>query len=102
MSVMMGLRVSVDPKRFEEAMTSDPDRVTRISKRARDYGAIHHRIYANEAGGEVLVVDEWPDADSFLKFFEDSSDIGEMMGEAGVTASPELAFWRELDIPDKF
>jgi hypothetical protein len=48
------------------------------------------------------VVDEWPDAASFLRFFEGSPDIGEMMGEAGVTERPTPVFWRELDTPDKF
>jgi hypothetical protein len=59
-------------------------------------------IFANEAGGEVLVVDEWPDAASFLRFFESSPDIGEMMGEAGVTERPTPVFWREMDTPEKF
>ncbi len=47
-------------------------------------------------------VDEWPDAASFLRFFEDGTDIGEMMGEAGVTERPTPVFWRELDTADKF
>ena len=47
-------------------------------------------------------MDEWPDAESFTQFFESSPDIGEMMGEAGVTERPVPAFWRELDTPDKF
>ena len=48
------------------------------------------------------MVDEWPDAASFLRFFESSPDVGEMMGEAGVTEQPTPVFWRELDTPDKF
>jgi hypothetical protein len=48
------------------------------------------------------VVDEWPDSASFVRFFESSPDIGEMMGEAGVTERPTPVFWRELDTPDKF
>ncbi|MBV9680892.1 MAG: hypothetical protein JO046_03815 [Solirubrobacterales bacterium] len=102
MSVMMGLRITADPARVEEALNSDPERLKRIAQRARDAGCTHHRFYANEAGGEVLVVDEWPDAASFMRFFESSPDIGEMMGEAGVTEQPRPEFWRELDTPDKF
>ena len=102
MSVMMGLRIAGDPARVEQALNSDPERLQRISQRARDAGCIHHRFYANEAGGEVLVVDEWPDAESFMRFFEEGTDIGEMMGEAGVTERPTPVFWRELDTPDKF
>ena len=62
MSVMMGLRITGDPARIEQALNSDPERLKRIGQRARDAGCIHHRFFANEAGGEVLVVDEWPDA----------------------------------------
>lgn len=97
-----GLRISVDPAQFEQAVNSDPDRLQRISNRAKEHGAIHHSFFANEAGGEVLVVDEWPDAESFQRFFEASPDSGEMMGEAGVTSEPHPVFWRELDTPDRF
>jgi hypothetical protein len=103
MSVMMGLRIAVDDvDRFEETVKSDPARLSAIAGRAKEYGAIHHAFYANLAGGEVLVVDEWPDAESFQRFFDASPDIGEMMGEAGVTSEPHPVFWRELDTPDKF
>jgi hypothetical protein len=102
MSVMMGLRIVGDPQRIEAALNSDPERLKRISQRARDAGCTSHRFYANEAGGEVLVVDQWPDAESFVRFFEEGTDIGEMMGEAGVTERPTPVFWRELDTPDKF
>ena len=48
------------------------------------------------------MVDEWPDAASFMRFFEGSPDIGEMMAEAGVTEPPTPIFWRALDTPDAF
>jgi heme-degrading monooxygenase HmoA len=99
---MMGLRIAVDPARFEEVAKGNPERLLGISERAKQHGAISHRFYASEAGDEVLVVDEWPDAQSFQAFFSNSPDIGEMMGEAGVTSEPQPAFWRELDTPDKF
>jgi heme-degrading monooxygenase HmoA len=102
MSVMMGLRVTVDPARFEEVITANRERLIEISERGKEHGAIHHRFFANEAGGEILVVDEWPDAAAFQAFFDSSPDIGEMFGQAGVTGAPEIKFWRELDTPDKF
>jgi heme-degrading monooxygenase HmoA len=102
MSVMMGMRITVDPARFEEVVNSNRDQLIAISDRGKQAGAIHHRFYANAAGGEVLIVDEWPDAESFHKFFDNSPDIAQMMGEAGVTGRPEPVFWRELDTPDKF
>jgi hypothetical protein len=102
MSVMMGLRVAADPARVEEVLNADPERLKGIAHRARDAGCIHHAFYANEAGGEVLVVDEWPDAASFMRFFEGGPDIAELMAEAGVTERPTPVFWRELDTPDRF
>src|ERR1700747_3376947 len=95
MSVMMGLRVTADPARVQDALTSDPERLQSIAQRARDAGCIHHRFFANEAGGEVLIVDEWPDAGSFLRFFEESTaDVGPMMG-AGALADRVRPPWRD-------
>ena len=103
MSVMMGLRMAIDPARFAEVVAEDPDRVVRIAEKGRQAGAIHHAFYANTAGGEVLVVDEWPDAESFLKFFEDTQgEIGPLMASAGMTERPTPVFWEQMDTPDKF
>jgi hypothetical protein len=102
MSVVMGMRLSVDPGRFDEVVNGNRDRMMAIAERGKQAGAIHHRFYANEAGGEILIVDEWPDADTFKRFFDDATDIGELMQAAGVTERPTPEFWRELDTPDKF
>ena len=43
-------------------------------------------------------MDAWPDAASFLRFFEEGApDVGPMMAEADVTERPTPVFWRELD-----
>ena|SRR5436309_1406423 len=102
MSVMMGMRISVDPKRFEDVVANNGDKFVTIAERAKEHGATRHAFYASGAGDEVLVVDEWPDTESFEKFFSSSPDIGELMGEAGVTSQPQPVFWHELDTPDKF
>lgn len=102
MSVMMGLRVSVDPSRFEEVLRDNEGKFLEVAERGKRHGAIHHRFFANEAGDAVLVVDEWPDAESFERFFSSSPEIGELMQQAGVTSEPRVDFWRELDTVDKF
>jgi heme-degrading monooxygenase HmoA len=99
---MVGLRIPVDPARFEEVATGNRERLIGISERAKQQGCISHRFYASEAGDEVLVVDVWPDSESFQQFFSNTPEIGELMGEAGVTSEPATVFWRELDTPDKF
>jgi heme-degrading monooxygenase HmoA len=102
MAVLVTLRITGDPDRIEQALTSDTERLMAISERAKAKGALHHRFYANADGTEVLVVDEWETAEAFQQFFGESPDIGAMMGEAGVTSEPEAKFFRRLDTPDQF
>jgi hypothetical protein len=48
-----------------------------------------------------MVVDEWPDAESFKRFFEGEQDtIGPMMAEV-TTSEPEVTFWRKLETHDE-
>jgi len=102
MTVIVGLRIQVDPERMVQALTSDNERLMAIAERAKAKGALHHRFYANVDGSEALVIDEWETAEGFQQFFAENPDIGSMMGEAGMTGEPEAKFWRELDTPDKF
>lgn len=100
MSVMMGLRIEVDPERFEQVTKENVDQLMAIIDQAKQRGLIHHAFYAGD--GEVLAVDEWPDEESFLGFFEAAgSQIGEMLGQAGVSAQPQPKFWRLIDTPDQ-
>ena len=102
MTVLVTLRITGDPKRIEEALTSDRERLLEIAERAKGKGALHHRFFANADGSEALVVDEWETAEGFQQFFGENPEIGAMMAEAGVTSEPEAKFFHELDTPDKF
>ncbi|MFI4989719.1 MAG: hypothetical protein ACHQHO_02225 [Solirubrobacterales bacterium] len=102
MAVLMTLKITGDPSRIEQALTSDPERLAAVAERAKAKGALHHRFYANADGSGVLVVDEWETAEGFQQFFAESPDIGAMMAEAGVTSEPEASFWHPLDTPDAF
>lgn len=95
MSVLMTLRVSGDPKAVE---AFDTERLRAIRDTAKTFGAQRHRFYTN--GSELLVVDEWPDSESFQKFFDSTPEIGEMMAAAGVTAQPTIEFWDRMDVDD--
>lgn len=101
MSVMMGLRLTVDPARLEEVAREKQEFLKGIAARSKEMGAIHHRFMAGD--GEVLVIDEWPDAEAFQAFFEEQGEqIGALMGEAGVSNEPQPMFWRPMDTGDSF
>jgi hypothetical protein len=101
MTVMMGMRMSVDPDRFMELVASKGEEMKAISAKGREKGAAHHMFLAGD--GEVMIADEWDSAESFLAFFEEmGAEIGALMAEAGVSNAPQPTFWRPLDTPDRF
>ena len=100
MSVIMTFRVKGDPKRLEQLAAENPDKLPAIAERAKDHGLIAHRFYGSD-DGSIMVVDEWPDAESFQRFFESArSEIEPAMQEVGVTSEPEIRFWRKLETGD--
>lgn len=100
MTVIMTLRMKGDPKRLEEIAAENPDRIRSIADRAREAGVLAHRFYGTD-DGQIMVIDEWPDAESFQGFFESSApDIQPLMQDAGVESEPEVAFWHKLETHD--
>ena len=101
MSVIMTLRAKGDPKKLEERAADNPDAIRGIAERAKEHGVIAHRFYGTD-DGQIMVVDEWPDPQSFQAFFEqEQSTIQPMMEAVGVTAQPEVTFWRKLETHDE-
>ncbi|HKP17649.1 MAG TPA: hypothetical protein VJT84_04160 [Gaiellaceae bacterium] len=99
MSVIMTLRIKGDPRKLEQRAAAEPNSIRSIAERAKDYGVIAHRFYGSD-DGEILVVDEWPDPESFQRFFKDMEpEIGPMMQEVA-TGEPEITFWRKLETND--
>ena len=103
MSVIMTLRAKADPGGFEEYVRAHPDDLNAILDAAKAEGLIAHRFYGSaDGGGEIMVVDEWPDAESFQRFFQGQQDrIGPLMQGAGVTSEPAVTIWRKLDTGDE-
>jgi heme-degrading monooxygenase HmoA len=101
MSVIMALRLQGDPAQFEQYANDHPE-MADIKDSAVEHGLIAHRFYGSVNGNEVLVVDEWPDPDSFQAFFSKNEQaIGQLMQGAGVAQGGEPQFLRVLDTPDK-
>jgi hypothetical protein len=99
MSVIMTLRVQGDPKKLEQLAGEDRQRLRSITNRAEQHGLIAHRFYGSEEG-EILVVDEWPDAESFQRFFgSEQSAIGPIFATV-TSGEPQITFWRKLETHD--
>jgi heme-degrading monooxygenase HmoA len=100
MSVLMTLRAPADVAKFEKLAIDDPDIFTGILRRAKERGLISHRFWASET--EIFVVDEWPNEEAFNGFFQTTPEIQQLMQHAGVTAPPQVSFWRSADTRDEY
>jgi hypothetical protein len=100
MSVLMVLRVKADVAQFEEYARGNGDTLKGIAEEGRSAGAIHHAFYATD--DEIVVVDEWPDEQSFQGFFGSQQEIPKVMEAAGAQGEPSIEFFRALETSDKF
>lgn len=99
MSVIVTVLTKGDPRQVEEYAAANRDDMQAIVESARSHGLIAHRFYG--ADGQVLVIDEWPDGDSFHTFFEENGGrIGPIMQAAGAQGPPEINVWQKLDTGD--
>lgn len=100
MSVLLTFRAKGDPNELERLAATNPGALQAISAQAKAHGLIAHRFYGSE-DGQIMVLDEWPDPQSFQQFFEAMrSEIEPMMAQAGVTSEPDVTFWRKLETQD--
>lgn len=101
MSVIMTMKLQGDPQRMESVAKDEADRLGRIIEASKEHGVIAHRFYGSD-DGQIMVIDEWPDAESFQAFFEGTqAEIGPVMEAVGVSAEPEITFWRKLETGDE-
>ena len=100
MSVILTLTANADPDALERRAAQNPEAMRAIADRAEANGLIAHRFYGAE--GKIMVVDEWPDPQSFQRFWDEmQGEIEPMMREIGVQAEPEITFWRKLETHDE-
>jgi hypothetical protein len=101
MSVIMTMRVAGDVQKFQQLAKENAETMRSIMERAIEEGLIAHRFYGSDEG-ELMVVDEWPDPESFQRFFEGSrSQIEPMMQQVAI-GEPKVSFWRKLDTADEY
>ena len=103
MSVFMTLKASGNPQALEQYAKDNAEKMQSILGAAKRHGLIAHRFYGSDDGANVLVLDEWPDRQSFEAFFgEQQSEIQALMEAGGVTGQLQPDFWNELATGDKF
>jgi hypothetical protein len=101
MSVIVTVRAQGDPAKLESIAAENPDRLSSIADQAKEHGLIAHRFYGSD-DGQILVIDEWPDASSFQTFFQQAQgEIQPLMAEVGATSEPEATSWRKLETHDE-
>ena len=99
MSVLLTFRVSGDPDKLEQLAGEKGDVLRAITERAKEHGLISHRFYG--ADGQIMVLDEWPDPESFQTFFESQRSEIEPMMQQVASGEPEITFWRKLETGDE-
>lgn len=101
MSVIVILRIPGKPADLEDYAAGPGGEVMRrIAAAGKAAGAIRH-IFAG-SDNEVVVIDEWPDEQSFQVFFASQPEIADVMRDGGAQGPPETTFYRKLSTPDQF
>ncbi len=101
MSVLMVLRIPVDPDEFVRAAGENKDLIQGISQRGKERGAIHHAFYKGSEG--IVVVDEWDSPESFQGFWEaEGENIGQLMAAAGAGEPAPPTFHEKISVGDEF
>jgi heme-degrading monooxygenase HmoA len=95
MSVLMTLQTKADATKLEHESRA---LMQGLMAKAKQHGVISHHFYGTK--DEVLVVDEWPDEESFRRFFEASPEIAGMWERAGASGEPDIRIWRHLETSD--
>jgi quinol monooxygenase YgiN len=99
-SVIVTVTVAGNPGLLEAHAEAHPEAMRAIADRAARHGVIAHRFYG--ADGRIMLIDEWPDEQSFQAFFaEGGPEIETIMAAAAISSEPEVAFWRKLETRDE-
>jgi hypothetical protein len=99
-SVFVVLRVPGDPNTLEKYAQTNVEMMKRISGEGKKAGAIHHSFAAGD--NEIVVIDEWPDGESFQRFFDSQTEIPQLMRDGGAQGAPQISVYRKLDTGDEF
>jgi hypothetical protein len=71
-----------------------------ITAYGKSLGQIGHRMLTD--GKDLVVIDEWPNADTFNEFFAGAARMGEFLSGAGVVGEPEVTMLEVVDVAGQF
>src|SRR5262249_15378211 len=74
------------------------DEIVAIGNRAKEAGVIAHRFYGSE--DQIMVIDEWPDEQSFQGFFDGvQAQVRPLLEQVGAPVEPPGRFWPRPHTP---
>ncbi len=101
MSVVVIVRCSVsDVRKAATWARTHADVPEDITAYGKSLGQRGHMVVTD--GKDLVVIDEWPDADTFSTFFAGAARMGEFLSGAGVLGEPEVTILEALDVPGTF
>jgi quinol monooxygenase YgiN len=99
MSVLVRVVVPGDTDQFRAWVASDADKLAEIGEQGRAAGCLHHRFAVGD--GEVLIVDEWDNSESFQAFFG-SDEVAAAMRAGGAQGPPDVKIYAAIETADQF
>ena len=101
MSVVVIARFPTDdPDRAVEWARAHSDIPEEITAHGKTLGQIGHRILLAEK--ELVVIDEWPNEESFHTFFSEAPRMREFLSGAGLSSDPVVSVHPAVEAPGSF
>ena len=101
MSVTIIARSSVaDVTKAVEWVRANAPLAEEITAYGKSLGQLGHRIVTGD--DELVVIDEWGNAEQFQKFFERNTKIEEFVVGTGATGAPAISVFDSVEMPGTF
>lgn len=100
MTVIVIGHITVDHANVERLWAERPKDFIAVTEEAKSMGCTGHQWGFAEGG--MVLVDYWPDAGTFQKFFDANQTIPQLMQAAGVTSPPKFEIAELKAGPDSF
>ena len=101
MSVTVIARFSVsDVGKAAQWAKANPEIPEDITAYGKSLGQTGHKMLTD--GKDLVVIDEWPDGDTFNRFFAGATKMGEFLTGAGIVGEPDITILDALEVPGTF